>query len=225
MGIPYILFGKREPSSSTSINHLVLNLLSYNQISSARHPEGLIAHRPIVNVWVWDSSTRARERATEGFISQMDRWAPLEVCEKGFASIDYYSSESDSQCGGWTWFHRGDRRREESFFFITVTFPSKHPEAKKEFGWNVYKYRTLVIFVYIVITLSAYQLVPRKRPFASRIEVFDVVACSFLCRDLVGVKCTVLYRKECIPSEMPKRKGTRRRRCISGTGGIGQALR
>lgn len=25
-------------------------------------------------------------------------------------------------------------------------------------------YRTLVIFVYIVITLSAYQLVPRKRP-------------------------------------------------------------
>lgn len=31
-------------------------------------------------------------------------------------------------------------------------------------------YRTLVIFVYIVITLSAYQLVPRKRPFASRID-------------------------------------------------------
>jgi hypothetical protein len=28
-----------------------------------------------------------------------------------------------------------------------------------------------------------------------------------------------------LPSEMPKIKGTRRRRCISGTGGIGQALR
>lgn len=77
MGIPYILFGKREPSSSTSINHLVLHLLSYNQISSARHPEGLIAQKSI------DCPQTHSERvsvgyepergATEGFLSQMDR--------------------------------------------------------------------------------------------------------------------------------------------------------
>ena len=47
---------------------------------------------------------------------------------------------------------------------------------------------------------SAYELVPRKRPFTSGIEaVKDVLAFAFFRRDWVGVQCTLVQdRKECI---------------------------
>ena len=54
-----------------------------------------------------------------------------------------------------------------------------------------------------------------KRPFTSRIEVFDVVAICFLFfrRDWVGVQCTLVQdRKECIPSEMPKRRNEEKKK-------------
>jgi hypothetical protein len=66
-------------------------------------------------------------------------------------------------------------------------------------------YRTLVIFVYIVITLSAYQLVPRKRPFASRIEVFDVVARGAFASDPWRNNPGVSSRRE-TPSKFRRRR-------------------